>query len=79
MTEDALARSLQGLGFSLDPSEVAFLAQHMGQGQGQGVRRSTLAAALGDWPSLLQDHRCAQQASPEQNASLGLECLCRPS
>ena len=57
MTEETLAQSLQSLGFRLEPSEVAFLAQRMGQGD--GVRRSTLAAALGDWPTLLQDHRCA--------------------
>ena len=55
MTEEKLAQSLQGLGFRLEPSELASLAQHIGQGQ--GVRRSTLAAALGDWPTLLQDHR----------------------
>ena len=52
-----LVKSIEAMGYQLEPSEVAWLAQRIGRGQ--DVRRSTLAAAHIDWPALLQDHRQA--------------------
>ena len=52
-----LVKSIEAMGYQLEPSEVAWLAQRIGRGQ--DVRRSTLAAAHIDWPALLQDHRHA--------------------
>lgn len=53
--EQMLVKSIEAMGYQLEPSEVAWLAQRIGRGQ--DVRKSTLAAAHIDWPALLQDHR----------------------
>ena len=63
MTEETLARSIQALGYRLEPSEVTWLAQRVGRGD--SVQRSTVAAAHIDWPALLQDHRCESAGSPQ--------------
>ena len=77
--EKLLINSIEALGYQLEPTEVAWLAQRIGQGE--DVRRSTLAAAHIDWPALLQDHRQAPACVQAANSLLinaGVAFICGP-